>query len=137
MSIQEHPMKILVVEDDFVSRVLIQKLLTRWGEVHIAVSGGEALRAFSSAFEAGEPYQLVCLDLMMPVMDGREVLVQIRAFEKSRGIHFPNGVKVIVTTALNDAGAVLFTFREGCEAYLVKPISREGLEAELRKLLLI
>ena len=59
-------MKILVVEDDFTSRILIHKLLAPYGDVHIAVDGKEAVAVVEKSLEDNAPYALICLDLMMP-----------------------------------------------------------------------
>jgi two-component system chemotaxis response regulator CheY len=127
-------MKTLIAEDDFTSRLLLQKLLTPYGEVHVASNGREALEAFTEAADQGEPYGLVCLDIMMPEMDGQEVLKEIRALEEARDIPTGAGAKVIMTTALKDRGSVMTAFREQCDAYLVKPIDRDRLLGHLREL---
>lgn len=127
-------MKILVVEDDFTSRVLLQKLLARYGEVHIAINGREALDAYTQAEAEGEPYELICLDIMMPEVGGQEVLREIRAAETARGIRLGEGVKIIMTTALKDSRNVMTAFREQCDSYLVKPIDRDKLAEQLENL---
>ena len=81
-------MKTLVVEDDLVSRQLLQTILSRYGECNVAVNGKEALSAFSLAWKALQPYDLICLDVMMPEMDGQETLRQIRKIEYDRSLHY-------------------------------------------------
>jgi len=125
-------MKILVAEDDFSSRILLQKLLESYGEVHVAINGREALDAFEAAETAGAPYDLVCLDIMMPEMDGQDVLQSIRNSEASRGVRVGEGVKVLMTTALRDSRNILKAFREQCDGYLVKPIDRTKLAERLK-----
>ena len=93
-------MKILIVEDDFVCRKVLQKMLATYGEVEIAVDGNEALEAFRLAQENGETYDLICLDVMMPEMDGHEVLAQIRKTEEVAGVGGLDRVKIMMTTAL-------------------------------------
>ena len=127
-------MKCLIVEDNFVARTLMQKLLSKVGECHIAVNGQEAVEAFGDALEGGDPYDLVCLDIMMPEMDGHEALRAMREMEEERGIHGLEGVKVIVTTALGDSKNILGAYRQGCESYIVKPVSKERLFEEIGKL---
>jgi HPt (histidine-containing phosphotransfer) domain-containing protein len=73
------PLRMLLVEDNFASRLLLQTFLARYGECHIAVNGREAVEAFRSALELGQSYDLVCMDIMMPEMDGREAVSRIRA----------------------------------------------------------
>jgi two-component system chemotaxis response regulator CheY len=130
-------MKALVVEDDFTSRLLLQEILKAYGEVHIAVNGKEALKAVYDAMDAGEPYGLVCLDIMMPEMNGYEALQEIRATEKARGVAISRGVKVIITTALDSAKNIVEAFHSLCDAYLVKPISKPALLGQMRTLGLI
>jgi len=127
-------MKCLIVEDNFVARTLLQKFLSKVSECHVAVNGREAVKAFSDALDEGEPYDLMCLDIMMPGMDGHQVLRAIRQLEDGRGIQGLDGAKVIVTTALGDAKNVLRTFRKGCEVYIVKPVTKEKLFEEMDKL---
>jgi two-component system, chemotaxis family, chemotaxis protein CheY len=133
----EKKMKALIVEDDFISRTLLQRYLSPISECHVAVNGREAVKAYTAAIEQGAPYDLVCLDIMMPVLSGHAALKEIRAIEQANGVAVTNGVKVIMTTALSDSQSVLEAFREGCEAYVVKPIAKEDLIKQLRKLNLI
>ena len=76
-------MRTLIVEDDFTSRLLMQAILAPCGECHIAVNGREAIQAFRLARAQGRPYDLVCLDIMMPEMDGHAVLKVLRAAEEA------------------------------------------------------
>ena len=124
-------MRTLVVEDDFTSRKLMQHLLQPYGEYDIAVNGKEAVEAFCRALEQGQRYDLICLDIMMPGMDGHEALKAIRKIEEASGIHGLNGVKVFMTTALDDPKSILGAFKSQCEAYLVKPIEKQRLVKEL------
>ena len=89
------------------------------------------------ALEDGEPYDLVCLDIMMPVMDGYQSLVGIRNLEKERNIPEEKAAKIIMTTALNDERNVKMAFEQGCTIYSGKPIDQERFEQALRKLNLI
>jgi two-component system, chemotaxis family, chemotaxis protein CheY len=130
-------MKTLIAEDDLASRLLMQKILSPYGECDIAVNGREAVEAFRLATLDGDPYELVCLDVMMPEMDGHEVLRAIRAAEEAEGIRIGDGAKVIMTTALNDKANVFGAFREMCEGYLIKPINRAKLLSLLAALELV
>src|ERR1035441_10919767 len=89
-------MKTLVVEDDFTSRLTLHTFLSRYGECHIAVNGREAVDAFRSALDSGRGYDLICMDIMMPEMDGREAVRQIRELEESRGTLSTHGAKIIM-----------------------------------------
>jgi two-component system chemotaxis response regulator CheY len=131
-------MRSLIVEDEFVSRAKLQKILSTFGECHVAVNGREGLEAFKMALDSGEAYDLVCMDILMPELDGHEALQELRQAEKERGIGGLDHVKVIMTTALKDGKNVMKAFIKGqCEAYLSKPFSKDKLLGELQKLNLL
>ena len=130
-------MKSLVVEDDFAARKLMRRWLSQVSDCDIAVNGIEAVDAFNEALKEGVPYDLVCLDIMMPQMDGHQALEAIRQIESEQGIVGLDSVKVIMTTALDDSKHVLGAFREGCEGYIVKPVKKQKLLTEMEKLGLI
>lgn len=130
-------MKSLIVEDDFIVRLLMQKYLAPFGETHAVVNGNEALSAFEQALGTDEPYKLVCLDIMMPEMDGHQTLERIRSLEHITGIMVGDGVKVIMTTALSDMKNKINAFNGLCDAYLVKPIDRSKLIETLHQLKLV
>jgi two-component system chemotaxis response regulator CheY len=130
-------MKTLIVEDDFTSRLLLQTFLSRYGECHIAVNGKEAVEAFRVATDVAPQYDLICMDILMPEMDGKEAVSQVRALEAARGILSTSGVKIIMTTAVTDVKDLIQSFRELCDAYLIKPINTADLLRELRSLHLV
>jgi two-component system, chemotaxis family, chemotaxis protein CheY len=130
-------MKTLIVEDDFTSRLLLQKILSPYSEIHIAVNGKEAIEAFMAAWAEKSRYDLICLDIMMPEMDGQEVLKRIRTMEENENILPNTSVKVIMTTCLKDKGNVFSAFNEQCDGYLVKPIDATKLFSYLKEFGLI
>lgn len=126
-------MKSLVVEDDTLSRTLLQELLSLLGRADAAEDGKAGIQAFRAALDEKAPYDLICLDIMMPGMDGHGVLRMIRMMEKSWGIKEEDTAKVIMTTALADRKNVVEA-SERCNAYIIKPIHREKLHAKLKDL---
>ena len=118
-------MKILVVEDDFISRRLLCRYLQAVGESDVAVNGNEAIGAFKQILKTGERYDLICLDIMMPGMDGQETLKRLRALEAEHGIDAADRSKVIMTTALEDHDNVMAAFSNACDGYVVKPIEKK------------
>lgn len=121
-------MKILVCEDDFVGRKLLNKFLSRFGECDMAVNGLEALEAFELSVKENNPYDLICLDIMMPMVDGITVIKSIREMENKKKIPPENRVKAIMLTALSDPGNVNKAEQYGCLAYMTKPIDLAKLE---------
>lgn len=130
-------MKILIAEDDFASRKFMQRYLSKYGDCDVTVDGKEALEAYQMAHEMGEDYDLICLDIMMPGLDGYQALKAIRDLEKVNGISEENSVKIIMTTALNEGRNVTKAFDLGCVAYAGKPIDQDKFGNVLRKLGLI
>ena len=108
-------MRILIVEDDLSSRKFMYKFMSDYGDCDVTVDGIEALDAYLLALDENEVYDLVCLDIMMPKVDGVKVLKTIRELEKQRKIEDKNKTKIIMTTALNDVELVQSTFDIGCE----------------------
>lgn len=130
-------MKSLVAEDDFASRKFITNYLNQFGECDATVDGMEVVDAFMMAYEDEEPYDLVCLDVMMPVMDGYQALKAIRDIEEEKGIPVEKRVRIIMMTALNEERNVKKAFEMGCTVYCAKPVDIEKLKGVLQKLSLI
>lgn len=130
-------MRILIAEDDLASRKVISKFLSNYGECDITIDGMEALEAFMMAWDEGRPYDLICLDIMMPELDGIKTLKAIRDIETQKGLEEDKRVKIIMTTALNDKDSVLNAFETGCEAYAAKPLNMDKLAEVMKKLNLI
>ena len=130
-------MKILLAEDDFASRKFMDKYLSQYGECDATVDGEEAVNAYLMALEDEEPYDLICLDVMMPVMNGYQALEAIRKGEAERGVEKEDRVKIIMATALSGERVVDKAKKLECEAYAGKPIDVEEFDNILRNLGLI
>ncbi|WP_305046361.1 response regulator [Geoalkalibacter sp.] len=127
-------MRILIAEDDFTSRRLMQKLLAPLGDCDVVVNGAEAVEAFEAAHAEGRPYRLICLDIMMPEMDGQQALKILRRREGELGVAPRDEARVLMTTALDQPRDVIEAFyRGGCTDYLVKPIDKQVLLEKLRE----
>ncbi len=127
-------MRILIVEDDPTSRLLLKKMLEPFGSCDVAENGRQALEAIRLASKQGAPYGLTCLDIMMPEMDGQTTLKAIRTQEQDAGCLPSQAMKIVMTTALRDIENVTNAYRELCDGYLVKPILRDKLVALLKEL---
>ena len=115
-------MKILIAEDDFTSRVFMEKFLSKYGECDVVIDGIQAIDSYMKSIEEGHIYDLICLDIMMPRLDGIKALKAIRDIEKQNGIEIDKKVKIIMTSALNDNNTVSKAYDIGCEGYIWKPI---------------
>jgi two-component system chemotaxis response regulator CheY len=116
-------MRILIADDELTSRLILQKTLSAFGACDIVNNGQEAVEAYGRSVEVGHRYDLVCLDIMMPLVDGHEALRRVRELEDSAGIAEADRTKVIMITSLHDAGNIMTAIRARGNAYLVKPIS--------------
>ena len=130
-------MKTLVVEDDFTSRCLMQRLLSPYGICDVAVNGREAVEAYRRSLESGARYDLLCLDIQMPEMDGHAVLREVHALQEKAGLFMFDKTRIVMTTVLDDSEDVLEAFRSQCDAYLLKPIDGDKLVTCLKDLKLI
>ncbi|MBI2353651.1 MAG: response regulator [Deltaproteobacteria bacterium] len=128
-------MRCLVVEDEDFGRELVKCLLMDYAEsIDTANNGAEAVEQFERALHEGRPYQLVCLDIMMPIMDGQEALKRMRQLEKGAVPPAGKPAVIIMTTALDSLQEIQEAIWQGdCDDYLVKPISQADLVALLHK----
>ena len=128
-------MKSLVAEDDATNRKLLKTFLSRYGDCDVAIDGKEAVTAVRAARQNHASYDLVCMDLRMPQMDGQEAIREIRKQEAAAGVS--KTVKIIVTTMHTDIDSIAGALLSRCNAYLAKPIDTAKLRSELMDLGLI
>ncbi len=118
-------MKCLITDD----RPLFMRKLIEGFDYDIAIreakDGREGLNEFFNAHKMNEPFDVLFLDLEMPVIRGEEMLIAIRCYEDTMGVE---NIKVIVTSANHSAQKVMELFKGGCEFYLKKPIDKGELE---------
>lgn len=127
-------MRCLIVDDDETCRKFLVKVMGRLGTCDIAMTGKEALEVVSKAFTSGDLYDVIFLDIMMPIMDGKQTLGAIRTMERRAGLQEGWGSKIVMTTALGDYDTVRHSFHHQCDGYLVKPLSLTRMEALLKNL---
>lgn len=120
-------MKIMIVDDEFTCRKVLRKVLSNYGECDMFSDGIAAFEAYKTSVIEEKPYDLICLDIMMPKKDGQEALREIRRFEDVVGIVGMEKVKIIMVTMNNDYENINTAFREQCEAYINKPINKEKI----------
>jgi CheY-like chemotaxis protein len=124
-------LSILVAEDNEINALLARALLTRLGHrPSVAINGVEAIESWQAARAAGSPYDLVLMDVQMPVMDGLEAVKRIRALEAEPEFgEQPTPVIALTANAYaEDRDAALAA---GMNGLLVKPLDRERLREAL------
>ena len=115
-------MRALVVDDEMTSRIVLQDTLARYGDVDTSEDGADAVEKCRRALEEGLPYDVICMDIMMPGMTGLEALQTIRREEERSGRPRPGAAKVIMISAKDDSESIKQSFQHLCDAYLTKPL---------------
>lgn len=124
-------MRILIADDDRVSREIIFITASDYGKCDLAINGVEAVEAFSIAHSEGKPYDLVLLDIMMPLFEGNKVIRKIRSFEDKKGIICEKRIKAVIISALLNPKLIEELSEFEIYEYIKKPISI----AQLKKVL--
>ncbi len=128
-------MKSLVVDDELVSRSKLHKIMETFGHCDAVDNGDEAVLAVVRALNCDQPYDLILMDIMMPVMDGHEALRRIRQVEKERGIAPGNEARVLVISSLEDQKNVCQAFFRGlASGYLTKPVNKDSLRKAIQEI---
>jgi two-component system chemotaxis response regulator CheY len=127
-------MRILIVDDDYVSRVKLSKLLSAYGHCDSSPNGDIAIRLFESAYEESVPYELVTMDIEMPDMIGQEVVTRFRELEKSWAIAPDAVTKILMVTAKRTVRDIASSYYEGCDGYVTKPTKPDDLYQALAKI---
>jgi two-component system, chemotaxis family, chemotaxis protein CheY len=129
-------MRCLIVEDNAIMREIMCVFLADYADIVTACNGREGVRFFTRAYEEGNPFDMVLLDVIMPEMDGQMALKLMRLVEKGLPAAHDKRAVIIMTTALDSAQDVK-GFQGDCTDYLVKPVARAELRTMLRRYELI
>ena len=122
--------RVLVVDDHPISRLVAAQLCSRWGmRAEEAASGEDALRMASAARTGGDPYRLICLDYMMPGMDGAETARRLRETGQC------GELGIILITSTDERGELQRMAEAGCDACLVKPLREAVLLDRIQRVL--
>jgi two-component system, chemotaxis family, chemotaxis protein CheY len=128
-------MRILVVDDEMVSRKKMELIMQSFGECDSVETGQAAIDAYYQSWAGWAPFDLMMLDISMPDMDGTQVLTRIRQIERIKNVPPVRRVKIIMVTSRSDKDTIIACIRAGCNDYIVKPISRETVTRKLVRLL--
>ena len=130
-------MRCLIVEDDETARIALKTYLENQFDCECVNDGYDAIMYVLESISRKNRYDLILLDIMMPQMNGIEVLRNIRDIETLNGIAGLDRSKIIMATALDDSDMIWGAFNTGCEGYIIKPFDKDRLFAEIKKLQLI
>ncbi len=124
-------MRILVVDDDYVSRVKLATILNSYGQCDSAPSGEIALMLFEEAHKELVPYDLITMDIEMPGMSGQETTDKIRKVEQALQLGAQQAVKILMVTVKTAFKEVSSSYNRGCNGYLTKPATPEEIKSAL------
>lgn len=128
-------MRILIVDDSASVRDLMARFLRDVGQADQAGDGRAAVGMFKAALDAGQGYDLIIMDILMPIMDGHQALAEMRRLEQERGVEYLHEARVIMVTAVDDEESMLTSAFQGrSSAYLVKPVRKGRLLTKLREM---
>ena len=130
-------MKCLIVDDDPTCTHLMQMHLSQFAECDMVYNGAEAIQAFRNAIEEDTPYDLICLDMVMPEMDGCQTLQAINKIQADHGISDSDRAKVIMITSRDDSKTIMDALCNGCNSYIKKPVEEFKLVNALKEMKLI
>ena len=128
-------MRILIVDDDYVSRSKLKAMLSGYGDCDAVPNGTLALDMVKLAQEEGVPYNLITMDIDMPGEKGQEVVEKIRLWEETTNLSaHPSEIKILMVTVISQPRDIMTSFRKGCEGYLIKPVTPQSLKESLAKI---
>jgi len=128
-------MRVLIVDDDFYSRSFLEYILHPYAQCDAAVNGEDAIMVFKRAIEEKAPYNVVFMDLLMPVIDGPKALNEIREIEQDYGVGDEGCCKIIITSVLEDGEDTHNAmYLGGATSFLQKPVDEKAILAELTRL---
>ncbi|UCD79656.1 MAG: HDOD domain-containing protein [Desulfobacterales bacterium] len=127
-------MRILVVDDEMVSRTKLELIMEYFGECQAVDHGEDALAAFYEAHRDKNPFNLIMLDIDLPGMDGIRLLSAIRNAEKELNIEKADRAKILMTTSYRDKDRIVASIQSGCDDYIGKPFDLNLIRDKLSKL---
>ncbi len=127
-------MRILIVEDEKISRQKMRLIMNTFGECDEVQRGDEALAAFRKAWEMRAPYDVITLDIMLEDVNGMDILLQMRELEDAMKLERPRRVKIIMVTSQTDKDVMITCMTAECDGYIVKPFTKQTITKCLNKI---
>lgn len=127
--------RVLIVDDSRYQRYLIIQALEGLFTPTEAANGREAIDLFRTATERDEGFDLIVMDILMPVLSGHDALAGIRDLETARGVAAENRTPAVMLSSLDDPANMLRAqFESGAQAYVTKPFTAQTLREALTSL---
>ncbi len=116
-------MRILIADDELVSRSKLEKIMSTFGYCEAVASGAQAIEAFKKAWEEWTPFDLIALDILMPHMNGMDAVLEIRRLEAVKRVADKHRAKILMVTSEAERDVVLTCVQAGCDEYIIKPFN--------------
>ena len=125
----------LIVDDSRYQRFLIIQALEGLFTPEEAADGREAMALFEEALRRGKPFELVVMDILMPVLSGHDALAGIRRLENQYGVDAGKRTPAVMLSSLDDPANMLRAqFESGAQAFVTKPFTPQNLLEALASL---
>jgi two-component system, chemotaxis family, chemotaxis protein CheY len=124
-------MRVLTIEDDPTAQMMLKNILCKFADVTESANGEEGLQTFCAALKDGNGFDLVCLDIGLPDVQGNDLLQMLRKTETEKPT---KPAVVLVMTASHEIQVIQKMITLGADGYFVKPVNRVKLIVRLREL---
>ena len=125
-------MNILLVEDVEISRMITENILRQFSEITFidnAKNGFEAIKKTLDLYKKGKKYDVIFMDIIMPITSGYQALESIRKYEKDNYIEENNRSKIVILSSLNTKEEIETGLRMGADKVFIKPINYEDIKS--------
>lgn len=125
-------MNILLVEDVEISRMITENILRQFSEITFidnAKNGFEAIKKTLDLYKKGKKYDVIFMDIIMPITSGYQALESIRKYEKDNYIEENNRSKIVILSSLNTKEEIENGLRMGADKVFIKPINYEDIKS--------
>ena len=125
-------MKMIVIDDDLISRKKLAEILKQFGEISDFERGDIAILYYEKCIHEKKSIDLITIDISMPVLNGLAVLAKMRDVEKDCGLSEEKKAHIVMVTSSDDKEKVLDALKAGCDDYILKPFDEESVLSRLK-----
>ena len=125
-------MKVLIIEDDKSTLTLIEKILGSSVDCESCPTAMDGIEKFVDNMISFDSFDAVLMDINLPDLNGVNCLRLLRRFEAVKGVVDNRKAKIIMMTGTADEENVKGSLKNGCDQFLIKPVSKDKIEAKFK-----